>query len=79
VQGGAREVLRDREIVFAAGFLRAVANGLIGVVAGINLADLGLNPAAGMKILYDVLLYLSFRKLKAPEEREDAVRNSVRP
>ena len=42
----AREELRDREIVFAAGFLRAVANGLIGVVAGIYLADLGLNPAA---------------------------------
>jgi hypothetical protein len=36
---------RDRRIVFAAGFLRAVANGLIGVVAGIYLAELGFEPA----------------------------------
>ena len=31
----------DRRAVFAAGFLRATANGLIGVVAGIYLAQLG--------------------------------------
>jgi len=36
----------DREFVFAAGFLRAVANGLIGVIAGIYLVKLGLDPAA---------------------------------
>src|SRR2546422_4205629 len=38
--------VRDRRIVFAASFLRAVANGLIGVLAGIYLAELGLDPAA---------------------------------
>jgi MFS family permease len=42
---------RDRRIVFAAGFLRAVANGLIGVVAGIYLAELGFEPAAWGAIL----------------------------
>jgi MFS family permease len=36
----------DRRAVFAAGFLRATANGLIGVVAGIYLAQLGFSPAA---------------------------------
>ncbi len=46
MQRDVREVFRDREIVFAAGFLRAVGNGLISVVAGIYLADLGLDPAA---------------------------------
>ena len=25
---------------------------------------------AGLKVLYDVLLYVSFRRLKPPEERE---------
>ncbi|HET7766466.1 MAG TPA: MFS transporter [Burkholderiales bacterium] len=44
-------MLRDRRIVFAAGFLRAVANGLIGVVAGIYLAELGFEPAAWGAIL----------------------------
>jgi MFS family permease len=42
----ARGASGDREIVFAAGFLRAVGNGLIGVVAGIYLAELGFDPAA---------------------------------
>jgi MFS family permease len=42
---------RDRRIVFAAGFLRAVANGLIGVVAGIYLAELGFEPATWGAIL----------------------------
>jgi MFS family permease len=37
--------LRDREIVYAAGTLRAVANGLIGVVAGIYFAKLGFDAA----------------------------------
>ena len=41
----------DRGIVFAAGFLRAVANGLIGVVAGIYLAELGFEPATWGAIL----------------------------
>jgi MFS family permease len=36
----------DRQVVYAAGFLRAMANGLIGVVAGIYLARLGHAPAA---------------------------------
>ena len=44
-------MLRDRRIVFAAGFLRAVANGLIGVVAGISLAELGFEPATWGTIL----------------------------
>jgi len=37
-------VVRDRRIVFAASFLRAVANGLIGVLAGIYLAQLRPRP-----------------------------------
>ena len=44
-------MIRDRRIVFAASFLRAVANGLIGVLAGIYLAQLGLNPAAWGAVL----------------------------
>ncbi len=36
----------DRRTLYAAGFLRATANGLIGVVAGIYLARLGYSPAA---------------------------------
>src|SRR5262245_10013216 len=44
-------MLRDRRIVFAASFLRAVANGLIGVVAGIYLAELGFEPAAWGAVL----------------------------
>ena len=42
---------RDRSIVFAAGFLRAIANGLIGVVAGIYLAELGFEPGTWGAIL----------------------------
>src|SRR5690349_22079295 len=42
---------RDRRIVFAAGFLRAVANGLAGGVAGIYLAALGFEPATWGAIL----------------------------
>ena len=42
---------RDRRIVFAASFLRAVANGLIGVLAGIYLAQLGFDPAAWGAVL----------------------------
>ncbi len=41
----------DRKIIFAASFLRAVANGLIGVIAGIYLAQLGFEPAAWGAIL----------------------------
>jgi MFS family permease len=44
-------VNRDRRIVFAASFMRAVANGLVGVVAGIYLAELGFDPAAWGVIL----------------------------
>jgi len=37
----------------------------------ISLPTLGapIMAAAGLKILYDALLYVSFRKLKAPEEK----------
>src|SRR5262245_56956026 len=42
---------RDRRIVFAASFMRAVANGLIGVVAGIYLAELGFKEAAWRALL----------------------------
>lgn len=44
-------MLRDRRIVFTAGFLRAVANGLIGVLAGIYLSQLGFEPAAWGAVL----------------------------
>src|SRR2546428_6347461 len=44
-------MLGDRRIIFAASFLRAVANGLIGVLAGIYLAQLGLEPAAWGAVL----------------------------
>ena len=46
--GGTRgaSVPRDRAVVFAAGFLRATGNGLIGVIAGIYLARLGFAPGA---------------------------------
>jgi MFS family permease len=44
-------MLHDRRIVFAASFLRAVANGLIGVVAAIYLAELGFEPAAWGAVL----------------------------
>src|SRR5437867_9784804 len=44
-------MLRDRRIIFAASFLRAVANGLIGVLAGIYLAQLGLDPAGWGAVL----------------------------
>ena len=44
-------MLHDRRIVFAASFLRAVANGLIGVIAGIYLAELGFEPAAWGAVL----------------------------
>lgn len=41
----------DRRIIFSASFLRAVANGLVGVIAGIYLAQLGFEPAAWGAIL----------------------------
>src|SRR5258708_10260185 len=44
-------MLRDRRIIFTASFLRAVANVLIGVLAGIYLAHLGLDPAAWGAVL----------------------------
>src|SRR5260370_38755186 len=44
-------MLRDRRIIFTASFLRAVDNGLIGVLAGIYLAQLGLDPAAWGAVL----------------------------
>src|SRR6058998_2165757 len=44
-------MVRDRLLIFAASFLRAVANGLIGVLAGIYLAQLGFDPAAWGAVL----------------------------
>src|SRR2546429_6025913 len=44
-------MVRDRRIIFTASLLRAVANGLIGVLAGIYLAQLGLEPAAWGAVL----------------------------
>ncbi len=37
---------RDRAILYATGFLRAVATGMVGVLLGLHLAGLGLPPAA---------------------------------
>jgi MFS family permease len=51
VPRGTRGAEGDRRIIFAASFLRAVANGLIGVVAGIYLAQLGFEPAVWGAVL----------------------------
>src|SRR5204862_7252030 len=44
-------MVRDRRSLLTASFLRAVAIGLIGVLAGIYLAQLGLDPAAWGAVL----------------------------
>lgn len=70
---------RDRALINAAGFLRSLGVGFMGVVLGIYLFRAGLSSfrigliiAAGgaAKVLYDALLYRSFRRLKPPEETE---------
>ncbi len=38
--------MTDRRILYAAAFLRALATGMVGVIAGLYLARLGLSPAA---------------------------------
>ena len=42
----ARAAARDRRLVLAAAFVRALATGMIGVLVGVYLAKLGLEPAA---------------------------------
>ena len=51
MRGVAGRSFGDRRIIFAASFLRAVANGLIGVLAGIYLSQLGFEPAAWGAVL----------------------------
>ena len=46
----------------------AVASAIAGFFMQGMLA-IPLVAGAGMKLLYDVLLYLAFRRVKAPEER----------
>jgi len=69
-------VVRPDERTFAGGvtnLARMCARAIAPVFAGSAMQMLTLGApimaAAGLKILYDALLYVSFRKLKAPEER----------
>src|SRR5207245_393232 len=69
-------VVRPEERTFAGGvtnLARMCARAIAPVFAGSAMQALTLGApimaAAGLKILYDALLYVSFRKLKAPEER----------
>ena len=67
---------RDLALINTAGFLRSFGVGLMGVVLGIYFYRIGLSYSfsaaaawRGRKSDYDLLLYRSFRLLKAPEER----------
>jgi len=69
-------VVRPEERTFAGGvtnLARMCARAVAPVFAGSAMQALTLGApimaAAGLKILYDALLYVSFRKIKAPEER----------
>jgi len=69
-------VVKPEERTFAGGvtnLARMCARAIAPVFAGSAMQALTLGApimaAAGLKILYDALLYVSFRKLKAPEER----------
>jgi len=69
-------VVRPEERTFAGGvtnLARMCARAIAPVFAGSAMQAFTLGApimaAAGLKILYDALLYVSFRKLKAPEER----------
>jgi predicted MFS family arabinose efflux permease len=69
-------VVRPEERTFAGGvtnLARMIARAVAPVLAGTAMQTLSLGApimaAAGMKIVYDALLYVSFRKIKAPEER----------
>jgi MFS family permease len=81
-------VVRPEERTFASGVTGlvrlggwAVAPGFAGLfMQGVSIATpLFIGP--GMKIIYDLMLYRSFRHLKAPEERarEDAAAASAQP
>ncbi len=72
-------VVRPEERTFAAGVTQLVRVGMWAVApafAGFFMEGISLvTPlliGAGLKILYDVLLYVAFRRLKPPEERQPA-------
>jgi len=72
-------VVRPEERTFAAGVTQLVRVGMWAVApafAGFFMQGISLvTPlfiGAGMKVLYDVLLYVSFRKVKPPEELADS-------
>ena len=60
---------RDLTLIIAAGFVRALTVGLIGVVLAVG---------SSLKIAYDVALFVSFRRLRPPEESHHARTESVR-
>lgn len=69
-------VVRPEERAFATGITTltrnvayAVAPGFAGLLMRFLSASSPLFVGAGIKIVYDVLLYVSFRRLKPPEER----------
>jgi hypothetical protein len=69
-------VVRPEERTFAGGvtnLARMVARAVAPVFAGTAMQTVALGApimaAACLKVLYDGLLYVSFRKIKAPEER----------
>jgi len=69
-------VVRPEERTFAGGVTnlarmcaRAVAPFLAGTAMQTVALGAPIMAAAGLKLVYDGLLYFSFRKLKAPEER----------
>jgi MFS family permease len=72
-------VVRPEERTFAAGITQLVRVGMWAVApafAGLFMEGISLVMplfiGAGLKILYDVLLYVAFRRLKPPEERQPA-------
>ena len=77
-------VVRPNERTFASGVTHlvrlgawAVAPGFAGLLMrGVSLGA-PLAVGAGMKIVYDLLLYVAFRNLKPPEEVESGVGKAV--
>jgi MFS family permease len=72
-------VVRPEERIFAAGVTQLVRVGMWAVApafAGLFMEGISLVMplfiGAGLKILYDVLLYVAFRRLKPPEEQQPA-------
>lgn len=72
-------VVRPEERTFASGVTQLVRVGMWAVApafAGLFMEGISLVMplfiGAGLKILYDVLLYVAFRRLKPPEERQSA-------